>query len=158
LHPQQQYYPPNPSTILRAKTDETGRFRFTGVMAGRHFISALAPGFATPSDNYLGQAEKMLSISDGENIEDVVIELKRGGVITGRVIDAQGRPLNVAPGKYWPVARAVPDDEPSDRPPAPVAWDANERAKLRREAEALKVEIELKPCQRAAEQIVKFAR
>jgi hypothetical protein len=65
---------------------------------------------------------------------------------------------NVAPGKYWLVTRAVPDDEPSDRPPAPVAWDANERAKLRREAEALKVEVELKACQRAAEQIVKFAR
>jgi hypothetical protein len=65
---------------------------------------------------------------------------------------------NVAPGKYWLVTRAVPDDEPSDRPPAPVAWDANERAKLRREAEALKVEVVLKACQRAAEQIVRFAR
>jgi hypothetical protein len=65
---------------------------------------------------------------------------------------------NIAPGRYWLAPRAVPDDEPSDRPPALVAWDANERAKLRREAEALKVEVELKACQRAAEQIVKFAR
>lgn len=65
---------------------------------------------------------------------------------------------NIAPGKYWLMARAVPDDEPSDRPPTPVAWDANERTKLRREAEASKTEIELKPCQRVAEQIVKFER
>jgi len=65
---------------------------------------------------------------------------------------------NIAPGKYWLMARAVPDDEPSDRPPAAVAWDATERAKLRKEAEASKVEVELKPCQRAAEQIVRFAR
>jgi hypothetical protein len=93
LLPQQQYYPPNPSTVMRAKTDETGRFRFTGVTAGRHYISALAPGFAAPSDNYLGSEEKSLNVSEGENIEDVVIELKRGGVITGRVTDAQGRPL-----------------------------------------------------------------
>ena len=62
---------------------------------------------------------------------------------------------NIAPGKYWLVARAAPDDEPSDGPPAPVAWDAVERAKLRKEAEAMKTEVELKPCQRITDQIVK---
>ena len=62
---------------------------------------------------------------------------------------------NIAPGKYWLVARAAPDDEPSDGPPPPAAWDAVERAKLRKEAEAMKVEIELKPCQRVMGQIVK---
>src|SRR5262245_44742920 len=63
---------------------------------------------------------------------------------------------NIAPGKYWLVARAAPDDEPSDGPPPPAAWDANERAKLRKEAEAMKVEIELKPCQRVTDQVVKY--
>jgi hypothetical protein len=62
---------------------------------------------------------------------------------------------NIAPGKYWLVARAAPDDEPSDGLPPPAAWDAVERAKLRKEAEAMKVEIELKPCQRVMGQIVK---
>jgi hypothetical protein len=65
---------------------------------------------------------------------------------------------NIAPGKYWLIARAAPDDEPIDLPPTPIAWDAIVRARLRREAEALKVEIELKPCQRMADQIVKFAK
>ncbi|MGH9754268.1 MAG: hypothetical protein ACREA2_15930, partial [Blastocatellia bacterium] len=64
---------------------------------------------------------------------------------------------NIAPGKYWLVARAAPDDEPSDRQPAPVAWDANERAKLRREAETLKTEVELKPCRRVMDQVVKYS-
>jgi protocatechuate 3,4-dioxygenase beta subunit len=63
---------------------------------------------------------------------------------------------NMAPGKYRLLARAAPDDEPSDSPSAPVAWDANERAKLRREAEASKTEVELKPCQRALDQLVKY--
>jgi hypothetical protein len=63
---------------------------------------------------------------------------------------------NIAPGKYWLVARAAPDDEPSDVPPPPAAWDANERAKLRKEAAAMKVEIELKPCQRVTDQVVKY--
>jgi protocatechuate 3,4-dioxygenase beta subunit len=65
---------------------------------------------------------------------------------------------NIAPGKYWLIARAAPDDEPGDRPATPAAWDANERAKLRREAEALKIEVELKPCQRMRDQIVKYAK
>jgi hypothetical protein len=63
---------------------------------------------------------------------------------------------NIAPGKYWLVARAATDDEPIDEPPAPIAWDAIERAKLRKEAEAAKTEIELKPCQRVSDQIVKY--
>ncbi|MGH9768402.1 MAG: hypothetical protein ACREAB_13305, partial [Blastocatellia bacterium] len=65
---------------------------------------------------------------------------------------------NIAPGKYWLVARAALDEEPGDRQSTPVAWDANERAKLRKEAEAMKIEVELKPCQRVADQIVKLAR
>src|SRR5262249_20853150 len=62
---------------------------------------------------------------------------------------------NIAPGKYWLLARAIPDDEPVDAPPLPVALDTNERAKLRKEAETMKIEIELKPCQRITDQIVK---
>jgi hypothetical protein len=65
---------------------------------------------------------------------------------------------NVAPGRYWLIARAMSDTEPADGTVAPVAWDANERLKLRKEAEALKVEIELTPCQRVAEQIIRFER
>jgi hypothetical protein len=65
---------------------------------------------------------------------------------------------NIAPGKYWLAARATPDDEPSDAPPAPAARDAVERAKLRKEAEAMKVEVELKPCQRVTDQVVKYVR
>jgi hypothetical protein len=63
---------------------------------------------------------------------------------------------NIAPGKYRLLTRVVPDDEPIDRPPFPAAWDANERAKLRKEAEAMNVEVELKPCQRLTDQVVKY--
>src|SRR5262249_17577355 len=64
---------------------------------------------------------------------------------------------NIPPGKYRMLARAAPDDEPGDRPPAQVAWDANERTKLKKEAEALKIEVELKPCRRVADQVVKYS-
>ena len=55
---------------------------------------------------------------------------------------------NLAPGKYWTIARSLGDDQSLDRQGKTVASDAAERAKLRREAEAAKQEIELKTCQR----------
>jgi len=63
---------------------------------------------------------------------------------------------NIAPGKYQLLTRVVPDDEPIDRPPFPAAWDANERANLRKEAVAMNVEVELKPCQRLTDYVVKY--
>lgn len=63
---------------------------------------------------------------------------------------------NLAPGKYWSLVRAVPEDESEEKPAKPVAWDATERAKLRQAAEAAKQAIELTACQRAKEFGLKF--
>ena len=63
---------------------------------------------------------------------------------------------NLAPGKYWLLARPVPDDEPADRRPRPLSWDNAERARLRMEAEKKKIEVELKPCQRLKDFSFKF--
>lgn len=63
---------------------------------------------------------------------------------------------NLPPGRYWLLARIVANDEVIDRAGSLPAWDKVERAKLRKEAEAKKVELELKPCQRSSEQILKY--
>lgn len=78
---------------LRMKTDENGRFRFAGLKAGRYTLVAFAPGFVTPSENTFGPRAKAIDIVDGENVENQEIALKRGAVITGRVTDANGKPL-----------------------------------------------------------------
>jgi hypothetical protein len=65
---------------------------------------------------------------------------------------------NLAQGKYWLLARAVPEDELIDRPPSPVAWDSAERVRLRKEAEASKNQVELKSCQRVSDLIVKYEK
>jgi Carboxypeptidase regulatory-like domain len=57
---------------------------------------------------------------------------------------------NLAPGKYFALARAIPNSESSDKSTHPVAWDITTRARLRQEAEAANIAIELKPCQRIA--------
>jgi Carboxypeptidase regulatory-like domain len=54
---------------------------------------------------------------------------------------------NLAPGKYFALARAIPGSESGDKLLRSGAWEAAERKKLRKEAEAANVAIELKPCQ-----------
>jgi hypothetical protein len=55
---------------------------------------------------------------------------------------------HIAPGKYLLHTRQAPEKEANDNQARPIAWDAAERMKLRREAEAAKNEIELKVCER----------
>jgi uncharacterized GH25 family protein len=63
---------------------------------------------------------------------------------------------NLAPGKYWLLARKVPDDEADQKRVNPTAWDITTRKTLRAEAEAVNQAIELKSCQRAKDFSLKF--
>jgi protocatechuate 3,4-dioxygenase beta subunit len=84
----------NASDAPRARTDESGRFNFTGLPAGRCSVSALTPGYVSlEGSNFPGMRGKTFNLTDGDRVENVDLEIKRGGVIAGRVTDAQGRPV-----------------------------------------------------------------
>jgi hypothetical protein len=87
--------PPNSAVRADARTttDETGRFQLTHVAAGRYLIQALTPAFIGPRYEMSVSSGKAINLADGETVEGVDIALTRGGVITGRVIDANGQPL-----------------------------------------------------------------
>jgi Carboxypeptidase regulatory-like domain len=63
---------------------------------------------------------------------------------------------HIAPGKYWFYARQVSEKEAGDDQARQLAWDAVERAKLRREAAAAKNEIELNVCDRVKEYVLRW--
>jgi hypothetical protein len=60
---------------------------------------------------------------------------------------------NLAPGRYYLIARPATENEGQGarRAARPLAWDAEARAKLRREAEAANATLELKSCQRMSD-------
>ncbi len=93
LHPEQSSGTREQNAILQVRTDQLGMYQITGVVAGRYKIAASAPGFATHESTSFGQRGTTLNIGESENIEKLDLELKRGGVITGRITDANNRPL-----------------------------------------------------------------
>jgi hypothetical protein len=58
---------------------------------------------------------------------------------------------NVAPGRYWLVTHAETEDGATPLTKLRLPHESETRARLRREAEAAKTEIELKPCQTVAD-------
>ena len=63
---------------------------------------------------------------------------------------------NLAPGKYWMVIRRDADEAQSANVPRPVAWDAEARAKLLKEAETANNLKELQPCQRVTDYVLRY--
>ncbi|HEX8635354.1 MAG TPA: carboxypeptidase regulatory-like domain-containing protein [Pyrinomonadaceae bacterium] len=79
----------------RATTGADGFYRLANVPAGSYQLYILAPGY-TPagalSSRGRGDA-RTINIEAGETLEHQDFTLARGGVITGRVMDADGKPV-----------------------------------------------------------------
>ena len=85
---------PNSRTrlIARAKTDHEGRYRLTGAPPGAYHVLPLAPVYVLP-DSHTYPPGRRVTLAAGETVGDVDFRLTRGGVITGRVTDADGQPV-----------------------------------------------------------------
>ncbi|HEY7184167.1 MAG TPA: carboxypeptidase-like regulatory domain-containing protein [Blastocatellia bacterium] len=84
-----------PDSANRAVTDEKGEYRFTNVAGGRYRVTPLAEAFVITSGATLGAGTSGVSVtvSEGQTASNIDLTLARGGVITGRVTDDEGRPV-----------------------------------------------------------------
>ena len=81
------------------ETDAEGRFNIVGVAPGSYEIEPHAYVFVLANQSSNARSNRRIVVGAGETIDDLSIELVRGGVVTGRVIDEDGRP--VVGGNVW---------------------------------------------------------
>lgn len=80
-----------------ATTDDQGYFQLTGMPAGKYAVSVFAPGYlqqAIPARTRDGDKAQPAYYQPGDS---VTLSMVKGGIITGRVLDANGRPVTLAP-------------------------------------------------------------
>lgn len=84
----------NRKVAASAKTDDEGHFQLKGLAAGKYRVAPNVPTFTGINrSRYDSLGGKDITLNDNEKIENIDFTLKRGGVITGRVTDNEGRPV-----------------------------------------------------------------
>lgn len=80
--------------VAKGVTDEEGRYKLSNVPPGRYHLTAVSPGyiFAEGGANEWQQG-KVVNVSAGDELKDLDFTLVRGGAVTGRVTDSDGKPV-----------------------------------------------------------------
>jgi hypothetical protein len=77
-------------------TDDQGRFSFTNLPAGRFMLNASKPGYVSVSYGQRrpgpGRSGTAIQLADNQKFE-VQLQIPRGGVITGTVLDERGEAI-----------------------------------------------------------------
>jgi len=77
--------------IQKALTDPDGFYRITSVAPGNYEVFASLPAFVPTERRDV--RSKLVLVGEDDNVEGINFAMVRGGVITGRITDADGRPL-----------------------------------------------------------------
>jgi len=91
--------------FVKVRTDGDGRYHVMGLAEGAYLIRALSKAYVRSKSSSDFELFRSVMLDEGESRDNVDIALVRGGVITGRVTDADGKPLI---GSYL---RLLPVDE-----------------------------------------------
>jgi protocatechuate 3,4-dioxygenase beta subunit len=79
--------------FVKVRTDNDGRYHVGGLAEGDYMIYALSKAYVSSRSSPMSEVFRSVTLDEGESRDAVDIALVRGGVITGRVVDDEGRPL-----------------------------------------------------------------
>jgi protocatechuate 3,4-dioxygenase beta subunit len=81
------------STVAKTTTDEEGNYKLIGLATGRFTIMPLAKAYVVGTTGAFKEPGQAVNVAEGETITKIDFALVRGGVVTGRITDAEGHPL-----------------------------------------------------------------
>ena len=97
LMPDRRGAPPAAPLLMaplpQVSTDQSGRFSFDGLAPGTFRIDVQKPGFVplwSPADP---APPAKYTLSAGQSLDNLTLTLKKGGAVSGRVLDSKGEPL-----------------------------------------------------------------
>lgn len=85
--------PLNDRTVAKTTTDDDGKYQLTGLAAGEFTIMPQAKAFVVGTSDAYKQPGQRIAVAEGATITKIDFALIRGGVITGRITDTDGRPV-----------------------------------------------------------------
>jgi len=80
-------------TVTKTTTDDDGNYKLSGLPAGRFTVMPLAKSYIVANGSAYKEAGQRVNVAEAETITKIDFPLVRGGVITGRITDAEGHPL-----------------------------------------------------------------
>jgi len=84
--------PDSTAPMGQTTSDADGNYRFGGLAAGPVNVTPVAPAYSVPLVTMFGPG-RAINLSANETVENIDFKLARSGVITGRITDADGRPV-----------------------------------------------------------------
>lgn len=81
------------SKIAPAVTDGNGRFSFDNLTPGRYSVFASHEGYVNPGSGRRGLRATTLDLASGQHLDDLVVYLTPGGIISGQISNAAGKPV-----------------------------------------------------------------
>lgn len=106
--------PLNSEPFSKTTTDQDGNYRIANLAAGSYEVSPSAPAFVIGGTN--ARRAKSVIVGEDETIDGINFSLVRGGVITGRVTDADGRPAIQQGVQLYLIETAKADPQAQQRP------------------------------------------
>src|SRR5579864_8601805 len=81
------------SANYTATSDQDGKFKITGIEAGRYHLFVERTGYLAVDDKRRQSSGIVLSFEAGQEIKDQVLRMRSAAIITGRVVDEDGDPM-----------------------------------------------------------------
>ena len=98
------------SRVYRAVTDQEGIYHVTNVPAGTYDIAPAAAAYVVADTTNSPARAKSVIVREDEEVDNINFTLVRGGVITGKITDADGHSL-IQQAVYLYRATDVPDPQ-----------------------------------------------